>query len=746
MVENNAISLHASAVTDGQKKRLLTAYRDYVSAVRNLESIVTRHHLSSLAAVQVKELFPNIENGNPWDVTPVTLKEKKAYTDFLVNKITPEQQNYCFISWNKITTDTNNRQGILSVPENYEMQCESNSLPHRIERYVAAFPKEALLKDTVFIINGNYALKYEHPKPDATVRETFADVQAEKGFRCMLDILAQLPENLYTVTEKELRTAQNEALASELTSPFENMILSTLSSLAEETTRILKKTASRRQTDNYFYQAENSGFIPSATRFQDYINIRHLMHHQWDTLDNLGYYTFYNTEKNNSMRRRFIDSYIKLCDKPLSGRVKAYIAAAADFTSLIVGLNPNLMVRRAGESNNKFLSRLKTYSRENPDAQLLIETGYVDTEDKKKSLIKNIRKTIPTAEIIDEKEIDITGFMERIKKHLIQKKFLDIFAKIEYSLCQRSLLLGKSQTALKCWQDAAADGLLTPTEVTMWANYKKLRNRLSHQLADEAINTELEQNFTAFLYATIKLDDKIIAQKPKVYLVEGNIFRAIHSNGLEVEVDFAEKRVLKVSDTEKKQHRQRKVLNKTQRIYSEEYSNGLSIAIAGTEITACRLSDGTQIDFKAGKITHPDNSRFYFNSYDHFCLISGDTKILTDSRFVVVNYIHNGKSVTVGKNETVLLPRGQTLKIGADGSIKEEIRKEKDDRKITISYNNKTASPIMRFADGTCLIVSPFNSELSHNGIKLTYLTRKEFAESYNNQSPQPLFKKNNQR
>ncbi len=743
MQENKTISLYANAIADGQKRRLLAAYRSYVSLARNLESIVSRHQTASLATVQVQELFPDISAGNPWSVGLPKSIAREAYTDFLINKNAPQGQTYCFVSWDKSTPD--NTSGIMSVPEGYVMQSESNSLPHRIERYVAAHPKGALLKDTVFIINGNYALTYQNPQPDATVESVFNDTKAQKGFCCMLDILAQLPEDLYAITEKQLRTAQDEALASALTEPFENMILTSLAVLAEETERIIKKTASRRQSENYFYQAESNGFIPSASRFQDYINIRHLMHHQWDTLDNLGRYTFYNTEKNVSLRNRFLDSYSRLCDKPLSGRVKAYINAAADFIPLAAGLNPNFFVRGAGESNNKFLTRIKEYHRQNPDSQLLVETGYANADDKKKALVKNIQKVLPSAEIIDVKEMDIDHFMERIKNHLIQKKFLDVFAQIEYGLCQRSLFRGKTQTALKCWQDAGTDGLLTPAEVTLWANYKKLRNELSHKVVDETLNNELQQNFSPFLYAAITLEEKIKAQSPKVYLVEGNIFCAVHADGLEVEVDFAEKRVLKVSDSSANRRRVKAAGNKMQRTYSEEYPNGLSITIAGTNIIACRLTDGTQIDFKSRKITYPDKSRFYFNSADHYSLTAGNAKILTDNRFMVINYIRNGKSVTIGKNETILLPNGHNLQIGADGSLKEETKRDNNSRKTIVSYN-KDNRPALGFADGTLLTLAPNNASLSHNGIKLTYLTRKEFAESYKQPFPPAMLKKNNER
>lgn len=87
---------------------------------------------------------------------------------------------------------------------------------------------------------------------------------------------------------KDVETAQTEALSSALIAPFENVLLSSLAALSEESNGIMRELFGRRAGQNYMAQAESEGLLPSAAAFQDCLNIRHLMHHQWDTLDGIG--------------------------------------------------------------------------------------------------------------------------------------------------------------------------------------------------------------------------------------------------------------------------------------------------------------------------------------------------------------------------------------------------------------------------------------------------------------------------
>lgn len=733
---NNNISIYAAAVPKKQKKRLLAAYREYISLVRTLEGVVSHHTVAGMAAHQGGLLFPKDE-ANPWVADVPDSAEKQAYENFINDKKAGDSK-YCFVSLN-LSMPEDMKQGIVATPEEYGVYAQSNTLPNHIERFVAAFPKEALLKNTRFIIDGKYTLDYNNAPTGMSVAEAFEDELIQKRFHCMLGIVSRLPENLRDVTDKELRAAQNETLASELTAPFENAILSALAALTEESGRTLQSMLSLKKGCNYLHKAENFGIIPSASRFQDYQNIRHLLRHQRDTLDNLGRFTFYDADKNMSVRARFLEGYRHVCGHSLSERVKSYTAVGTDFSTLVTGLSPELLIREQGESNNKFIIRLKAYRKTNPEAPLLVETAYSDSLDKKRALIKNIEKLFPDAEIIDRREMDMQHFIERIKQHVARERFLDVFADIEYKICQYCLFSGKNQPALNCWQDLARWKVISADEAEKWGEYRKLRNELSHRHMDSGVAELLDETLVPFACAAMELDNKLAQKMPQVFLVEGNICRAVHADGKTVDIDFKDKRVISMTDASgniiKKPEQQSPRHSSSQ--YTEEYANGISITLSGTEIMAFRMKNGTVINLNAQKITYPNHSAFYFNSAEHNCLAcKGSVKLITDKSFRVINYICKGKSVEVSKNEVLILPNSSRVAIGSDKCLETEIWQDSAVPEEKITYNNKGISPFIRFSDGTTVRFKLAGAVISHAGIELTYHTRQAFAGSYNNDIP----------
>ena len=88
------------------------------------------------------------------------------------------------------------------------------------------------------------------------------------------------------------------------------------------------------------------------------------------------------------------------------------------------------------------------------------------------------------------------------------------------------------------------------------------------------------------------------------------------------------------------------------------------------------------------------------------------------------------------------MPNGCTLHIGADGKLKAESRKDGFGLMQKIEYTPSA----LKFTDGTVLALSSDQPVLSHNGIELTYLTRKEFAESYHPPFPPAFLQKKHQR
>lgn len=727
----NILSVYASTFSITQRKSLLSAYREYVSLVRNYERIVRKHKVSNLALIQVNKIYESNSQNNPWQIEAITPEDAKAYQDFLSVQKLPSDKHYCFISLDLTDPNQSETTGIMFTPKNYKMVGQNSSLPARIERYVAAFPNNEKIANTKFIIGGRYVMTYENKNDKRTIEEVLQSSIDEKKLYCMLDIMTQCPQDIDDLDVSTLRTAQNETMASDLTSRFENMILAKLSTLAEETDKILANIPQKNK-NNYLTYAESNNIIPSAARMQEFLNIRHLMHHQWETLDNIGRYTSFDNDKNFSIRRSLLEAYHNLCGKPLFERLNSYIEATADFSTLTVSLNPDLFVRGTNESNSKFITRIKNFSRQNPETPFFVDTNYQENSDKKSALIKNIQKLFPQCKVIDESNLDIEGFIHRVGMHIKCSTYLDYFQRTEYQIGQHYLLRGKSQPALSSWRDLVKDKIISPTEAKEWAEFKKLRNELSHHNMTEELEKKLDKLLPAFMNSSKILHDRLSALYPKVYLLEGNVFRAEHDDGKIVDINFLEKRVLNVMNQDGNSVYKEATKRKPSRQYTEEYHSGVSITTAGTEINKCRLPNGIDVNFSKASITYPDGAVLLTKKDKTNILICDDAKVVTDKQFKIVNFVNQGHSITINRNDILSLPNQRKIIIGADGKLKSESWITNKNKIQTANYRFNQDNAELNLGGGTIITFTKDGLKLSHNGVELSYETRKLFAEGYN--------------
>ncbi len=750
-------AMYAAALPQRTRENLLAQYCDYISLVRNLENVVRRYKPAQLAAYQINSLFSK-EDENPWSVDKTDREERAAYDSFVANEPPAPDTHYCFVSLNRTSPRfAGEGPGIFSMPESFATYGVSHSLPARVERCVAAFRKEEKLKDAVFLVGGRWKMRYQNEHGDRLLSEAFEDEAVAKSYEAMMDLLTLLPEDKFEYEDRELLAVQTEAMASQLIAPFENVLLSSFAALSEESNEALKKILGKRAGSSFINRAESEGLIGSAAVLQDGMNIRHLMHHQWDTLDGMGKFNEWATVKNDSLRRRFLDSYARLCDKPISERLNAYADAAAGFTPLISALNPDFLVRGKNESNNKFMTRLKEYRRTRPEAGMIIEMAYPYGSDKKEALLKSISRQFPDARVIDRSDMDIDGFLERIAEYIYRKNYLEVFQQIEYRMSQFCLFSGKNIQTNAAVPYLRSRRLMSGKEAEQWAEYRQLRNDLSHKYLDAALMKRLKQALPDFLKLAFAMDDRITAASPVVRHLHDNIYQAVHADGRVVEIDYENRRILGMknlfdssekavspaekSPTDKDKNKKaarpapssRPAKKKiSSRPYIEEYPNGTGIGVCGTEITSCRLPNGVLINLRAGKMAYPDGSKFYFGMETHNSLtVKGGVRLITDKDFKVQNYILNGKSVNIAKNESAKFPNSHGFALDKHGYLQSEEFLSGGGQVVKMSFQKGGEVPQIRFSDGTVLRLSPEKPVLSHAGIELSYRSRKAFAESY---------------
>lgn len=734
--------IYRNAVSPMQRANIFATFREYLSLVNSLGDILAHHQINGLAELsrlKYRNGFPS-----PWRISQATDEETSHFHDFINDKQSEavDKQGYICLNYTSPKHQDENTN-ILAVPSSYDIFCGGHALPCRIERYVVATQKNETLNDLKLVVGGKYTITYQgHGKDDDVIAQTtlmnaLQDDNFEKNLMITLDEISLFPDDISKDKFDEVQKAEVEALATASFSPIENILLDALSLMAEETNKIIKIIMGRRVGSGYLAQAEKEGLLPSAAAVQDYLNIRHLLHHQWDTLDGIGKFNETEVIKNASVRQRFLDSYARLCDKPLIERVQSYKQAADCFLPLVMVLNDNILIRDKDESDSKFLERLRDFVNTQNEKTVFVMTNYTD-EPNKQSLIEAIQKSYDCVTFMDKSsDKDAMARLNNLMKQYTERRqFLDIFQEIEYSISQHCLYLGKNYTPVVAWDFFRRSNIISAEEAKNWNTYKKLRNDLSHRYMDHDLNSKIAEIMPQFIQDALNLKTYIEQRAPKVHLIGDNIYRATHSNGLVVDIDFAQRRVLSITDARGQTTKPvYKSAPDTQRkhIYTEEYANGVSITMAGTKIIGCHLNSGITLNMDRRNIRYADGIHLYFDNPERIYLTSKDSeKIIMNNEFEVIKYINAGKEINFWNNERSILRSGHMILIGAQGRLSEDEWVNKQKSKIICSYQKTDEGLSFQYNDGTRIEIMPSEIKIFHHDLELTYENRKKFAESYN--------------
>ncbi len=734
------VANYTGPLTPKQKEELLLAYCDYVSYIALLTDFVQAQKITNLAAYELRNVYSGIGN-NPWCLEDLEAGYKKAYHDFVTHNNNLEDDNLCFVS--AIYTEPNSNQDeinkILASPQNYTRHVHSNQLPCRVERYVACCPKGTLLKDAKFIINGKYQVFFDGAQDDMTVGEMFDNEQLEKQFSCLMETIAQFPDNIYKMTDKESRDKQIEVMASSLTAPIEEVLLATLSTLAETGQNAIKELV-RNRGEDFLYKAEQKGLIPSASHYQDYLNIRNLAHHQLGTLDYLSCFNDDETEKNDTLRKRYMESYLHLCGGMLSERISNYQATVSDFHQLISELAPNIFIRGDKESNSKFINRIREYKHAHPDEKLYVETNFLGNKSKKDSLIKQIHKVVPNVQIIDETAPDPDAFIKRMEGFTFRKKYLELFEHIEYALVRHFLFRGENYIPKVAWQQAHHQKILTTEEAQKWNELKKLRNDLSHKFYTKELEEQVMASTEVLFEHALRLDTKIRQLQPNVYLAGPNTYEFVHRDGIVAVIDFDNKKILSLTDAKGRSLLEKKEKRKiSHKPFVEEYKQGISFYVKGADILNMRTPNGCKVDIRAESIFKEDGAKIYFKSKPHKYLMFGDVKITFDDKLRIDNFVRDNKSETVGKNEIITLKGSHRITTGKNKELTQYLWNDKEGKPQSISFStNNKGEIIAKSSDGTIVKISEKGLTIHSKGIELSYQNRAQFVASYDDNGIPP--------
>ena len=735
MTQIGNVSSYAGPLSPKQKEELLMAYCDYVSYIALLTDFVQIQKVQTLAFYEVQNVYGKI-GGNPWSLEEIEPKAKQAYQDFVSHENKIENNNLCFVS--AIYTQTNSNldeaNKVLASPQHYTRHVHSNQLPCRVERFVACCPTNTLLKDAKFIINGKYQIYYEDAPEDMTVEEMFNNETLEKQFSCLIDTIAQFPDKLNTITDKEARDKQIETMASSLTAPIEEGVLATLTILAETGQNAIKDII-HHSGDEFLYKAEQKGIIPSASKYQDYLNIRNLAHHQLGSLDYLSCFNANETEKNISLRKRYMESYLSLCGGTLQDRIVKYQETVGDFHNLISELAPNIFIRGEKESNSKFTDRIRKYKLEHPDEKLFIETNYLSNKNKRDTLIKQIHKIVPNVQIIDETIPDQDAFIARMSAFTYRKKYLELFEHAEYGLLRHFLFRGKNYIPNVAWQQALKQKIISLEDAKKWSELKKLRNDISHKFFTKELAQKVVEYSESLFQHSLKLDKKLRELQPRVYSIGNNTFEFQHKDGINVVVDFDNKKILSATDARGndilEKERKPQVSHKP---FVEEHKNGISFKVKGNDITSMRTPNGCKINLQTTNITQSGGVFISFKSQPLKSMQLGNIKITFDDKLRIDNLMRGTRSESVGKSEIITLSGSHRITTGRNKELTKYCWIDEAGKQQFISFTtNNDGEIIANSSDGTIIKIKDKECSIFCKGMKLSYQNRAKFVNNYNN-------------
>lgn len=726
-MSSTRINIFDTLLTPKQKKNLLGIYQDYMQLVRGLEYMAQVCGVNHMSGILMKELYGKAAAHMPWHFSRVTDFEKQHYID-MVNAKPRGNSDYAYLNlFHTNTAMDSSLPYLTSIPDSYEMSSMDMSLPSPVERYLLAYPKDAKIGDVEILLDGKYNVTYTGSEKDIPIKNLFENRVMHTELRLLMNMVDYF-ESHQQEFGRGLPAEIKNIWASEAMADFENLALEMLGSFADKTQEVCRQLYGGRQGDDYWKRAEQAGFISSALAMQDYINLRHLMRHQFDSLDSLGSFGRRSTEKNNAMRAKQLESYQRICGKSLIQRYKGYVAILDDLRKVISNTHPDYIVREQGLSNNKFVAKLKDLSKENPQKTLYIEVNYMLGSDKHKAIIRNIHKVVPNVQIVDEIDFNKPDFRSLEFDYMQRAQFFKLQNNLENHLMSYCLGQGKDCNRSEAWEYVSRGQLLTYDEKKKWLEYCKLRNDLSHNHFDIGLRRHLNEIMPQYLKDVCALDNKVFDYLPVWRMVDKDIFETSTKKGVKVRINYQTREISLNGEVRNNNPLLPAVHAKT---HADEYDNGMCISSAGTKVVSCRLPNGIFIDLCKQRVIFPDQSKLYLNGQSMNVFKTSDGKVITDKDFHVTEYEDKGKMRRIHPNDTCVLgrhhistdknSRWQTLEYVFEGNRK---------AKLQISGSAKNAQ--IRFSDGTVLEIAAGQASLSHNGKELSYSTRKEFVASYN--------------
>ena len=751
MTENNNEKYEPISSQDIDELKAI--YEDYLYMVRQHELVFQRETIDELAFRIVQDLYPECKTPSqfviPWYTEKLNKEEKQEYEDYVRNNIKGDgRKTYISIQHIRPEENSSNSRYPVFTIKPYHNLSRTLQLPSLIEQYTVSYPNGATVGNTEFYIDGRYKARYMGTKiKDMPISDCINDQKLANEITIMLNIGECFRHNGYKNDKKFERMAVN-VYAAELLNTNENNLLEILGIFAEKVRKLCHARYHEEESGNDIKRAQADGFLNLPDNFQDYLNIRNLMRHQWDTLDDLDDFSIEKSQENRRVRAKRIRSYLKFCDKSLYQRMVYGIKVLHQMQQIISSVDSTRLVRDISESNSKFVRRVKAACRQNPDKQIEVEMNYPLDSEKYEALnnILHKSKIFPNIKIIDN-VTDMNNKFDLMEDYSNRSLFLRNFHDIScYAMgcCQRH---GVDKDVRGAWNYLRDISLITPEECQKWQKYTDFRNDLAHRYFDEDLRNQLKNTDVngAYFQDAVSLAKKMYECSPDVVKVDENVFKYKHIDGKVTTLDY-------VSHDRKTAKQQDKTKQKSKaniKPQKEPYDSGIEFKIDDGKIIGIKFSNNVYVNILNRSIIF-GRARWYASAKDFNALQAENTTIRTDKELKVTSIFEGNKEVSFNCGDNLFLDEHHNILLGADGQINEFDFKDADDKVIRTKFNHQAdkEQSSISFADGTDILFSATDVTIVHNGKVLNFDNRKEFAMTYGTSptSFRPVIRKDNGR
>ena len=786
----NCINLFVTNSTPQERKDLLEIYKDYIYFVRRLEIMLHKSTFTHIANQRFKQVGWSKKEENKDYYTLLmpcekidfsSSEEHDAYKKFVDGN--PDTNNqYVYISLSHIDRKEDSPLSkINTCPDGYSLRNIDLFLPSPVERSSIAFHETQKLNGSTLIIDGMYKITYyDQNSSDLTIAEALDDKIGQEKLRILLcyahaysqtvkeyvadpsvirDIKSRIgkpdmptpsifKQNSLIITHNEKRVIDRfnnlcvtdkfdtefyKATAIETISLVENKILDLLGSCAEKAKSILDKVYSMPK--NSLEEAEKEGLIPSAETMQDFINIRNLMRHQWDT----GFATFGRSAPEHNSRSRYLDSCLRVLNsKQVTDRPSIYMKYARHFQPLIKMFFPEFLPLEQGESKNQYFDKLSSWIEQNPKKPPLIMSGYplfkepyntkegLVRDENLSSFLKRLDNTkapyimvpidfLTSNTLLPELEDDYTQRAEYLRS------FSYVYSDMQAYCSAHKIKYDRN----KVWQDLLRKRIISFKEYMRWNRYNQLRNNLSHKYFSETLRDELHSYSTTFPKDLEKLRKELHEHTPISIMNNGNQEQQPDNDP--------------PTQPERNPHTP---LPKSSRL--------IELKCYNRQVAKCIFKNGITINLNSKSINLPGNVNCYLNGDENYAInLGNDTKIFMDKDFTIKSYREQKKTRKVSRNETFTI-NGHTITTDQNQRLSKISIKQNDGSLLGINMQYSNDDTYMEFPDGTKLSVKNDDLVVSHNGITLNFANKIDFINSYNDdatpQTPSVLSRDQNSR